>query len=304
MFLGDINIDVLNKKPAMIKLSSTLNECGYSLIDKVLPTHGSSLIDISFVKGFSINDMQHYNVLQVPYSDHFMVSFKIKKLRTKKAALPFVYRYDWKSVDETLIINKLLHLNNAVSELSFLEYFNCLNSIIKELGPRTPPYQSNARHLWISDYFINLFNQRDRCLARSKFDSSFISRYKVLKNKCTMLGRQLKIQRLNNRIDKLNFVYSPNQSWQILNNIIGKSSASNESYALDIGGDRIYDPLLLANAFNIYIRLVRRIYSRPVPKPYDNPQSKFTVVVSGLTRQESTSSNILFFKQLCTYFPN
>ena len=45
------------------------------------------------------------------------------------------------------------------------------------------------------------------------------------------------------------------------------------------------------------------MYSRPVPKPYDNLQSKFTVVVSGLTRQCSTSSNILFFKQLCIYFP-
>ena len=39
--------------------------------------------------------------------------------------------------------------------------------------------------------------------------------------------------------------------------------------------------------------------SQSVPKRYDNSQSKFTVVVNNLTKQESTSSNILFFKQLC-----
>ena len=277
---GDFNFDLLK-----FDLNDTINDFlskfydhnMFPLIDRPtrITSSSATLLDNIFCNCFThkiksgvlISDLtDHYPIFQCTSST---LHFVRNKLPPDKSRLfnrnrldcftDSIKQINW---DDILSFNSTVDAYNAFIHKFLLAYnFHFpIKHFRKKSSMRNVP-----RKPWISSAILKSINRKDNLYKRyvcNRTDNNR-SAYVNYKNKLTTLIRLSKRNYYHNKLNECK--YSSKQTWNVLNNILGRSTKPTGSSYFNVDNNTISDPLKIADCFNKYFSNVGPELSRSIP---------------------------------------
>lgn len=281
--LGDFNIDI-KKDNVSSDFTDTL--CSNAFFPSItLPTrltdHSETLIDNIFVNS-NRYPIKSGNLL-VGISDH-LPQFALLDTGTCEKTRVDKYYEDWKSFNQNHFVDQFkqidwettLQLYKQNPDVSFLNFFNTLDSLIKKHVPlKRVTKRQSLRKPWITKGIQKSILRRDRLLKQLRSEKNKhtktvkFNQYKILRNQIVTLIRISKKNHYRNYFTQN--VHNSNKVWMGINELITlKNIKGLNKIILKTENKNITEALDIATEFNKFFTNITTKIREKVPPTKKN----------------------------------
>ncbi len=280
-------------------LSTFYNHNMFPLIDRPtrITPHSATLIDNIFCNVFN-NKIKsgaviagltdHFPIFQITSSvfrhDNNVFNNRRSRLFNKTRLQQFCYDIglvNWDFVSNfdspndayNSFIQKFMHIYN----IHFPYKLSRINKRRRNI-PRKP---------WITSAIVKSINRKDKLYKKYVSHSTDYNKnlYVTYRNRLTAL---IRVSKRNYYADKLKeFKHNSKQTWNVLNNILGRNNKPTIASQFKLNNIQVSDPTLIANGFNSYFVNVGSNLAREIPPADINFQD--------FLQHASSPLNSLFF---------
>lgn len=261
LFIGDININLLEEDDNTTEYLSILHELGYiSSINDPTRIHYNqiSCIDHIFIKSkWNILDMTIPIVLKSDITDHFTTILQIvMDYKITKRGYEMGYR-EFMNVGK---LNDTLQLENWESvystedpNLAMENFIDVLTRAIEQCTENKQCSRKNTKFApWLTTALLKSINQKNNLFAelhRNPYNEQLRNYYKRYKNKLTNLINITKRDYYKRQI-QIN-VGNKKNLWNIVQDISGKKQSDKQIQGIkDENGELLNENIDIANEFN------------------------------------------------------
>ncbi|KAJ8974990.1 hypothetical protein NQ317_013406 [Molorchus minor] len=283
MFVGDINIDILNMTDSTIEYLNVLHEFGFTSTINGPTRYGDtsrSCIDHIFVKTESNLELLLPIIINTTLTDHHFIYLQIMIEDTN------TYNNIEHTVIEKIDHNKLKKRLERINwtdiyeqeevEAAINRFINVIDMHIKRCMYTIKP-KHKKRKLWITNGIITSINIRDKMYHQLLKDPNNVElkeRYKRYRNDLNILIKTTKIEYYKNKIDN-------NKKRSKIKELCKNKKQNDKISNVKKDDQSLTDPKVISNAFNEHYASIGKKLAREIKQnPNHNKQRTETITHS------------------------